>query len=159
MTYKDRMRVPTRSLPARFLRLGFRRQALLVEASSSLAAARIQLALFPFSRVARRIGSFAAPVGAEAEGQSFAGGAPAALEIAWAVRAAARRVPFRALCLEQAIAARSMLCRRGIATILHLGAGMNETNQLSAHAWLEAAGARVTGYPVASHIVEVGSFR
>ena len=62
---------------------------------------------------------------------------------------AARYVPFKAVCLPQAMAARVMLKRRGVESVMHFGAAKGTEKPLDAHAWLDAAGVEVTGYPVA----------
>jgi hypothetical protein len=67
-------------------------------------------------------------------------------------------VPFKAVCLPQAMAARIMLGRRGVASALHFGAAKGETKPLDAHAWLDAAGVKVTGYPVALRFAEIACF-
>ena len=67
-------------------------------------------------------------------------------------------MPFRAVCLPQAMAARIMLSRRGIASVLHFGAAKGKEQPIDAHAWLDAAGVEVTGYPVATEIAESASF-
>jgi transglutaminase-like putative cysteine protease len=131
---------------------------LVVEAIASLAAARLILARQPFSRVAAKLGTFSAAGPVLSQEDLPARGTRVAREIGWAVRAAAPWMPFRAVCLEQAIAARAMLRRRGIPSALHLGAGPDESHDLAAHAWLDAGGAKVTGYPVAPNIVEIGCF-
>src|SRR5271157_1108030 len=41
--------------------------------------------------------------------------------VRWAVGAAARRVPWRAVCFHQGLAAHQMLCRAGVPTELHYG--------------------------------------
>ncbi len=48
----------------------------------------------------------------------------------------ARYVPWRSKCLEQAIASKLMLRRRGYASLLHLGV-KKEKGAIIAHAWLE----------------------
>jgi len=48
----------------------------------------------------------------------------------------AGRVPWRAKCLEQALAAKMMLRRRKIANELYLGVKQEE-NKMLAHAWLQ----------------------
>jgi hypothetical protein len=45
-----------------------------------------------------------------------------AREIGWAVTTGARHVPFRAVCLPQALAARMMLKRRRVPSVIHFGA-------------------------------------
>jgi hypothetical protein len=79
-------------------------------------------------------------------------------EIGWAVTRAARVVPFRAVCLPQAIAARLMLDRRRLSSVLRLGAGKGSQKPLDAHAWLDAAGVHVTGYPIPPGLAEVACF-
>jgi hypothetical protein len=74
------------------------------------------------------------------------------------VTRAARYVPFRAVCLPQAMAARLMLKRRGIASTMHFGAAKGEAKPLDAHAWLDAAGVEVTGFPVAEKFAEIACF-
>jgi hypothetical protein len=81
----------------------------------------------------------------------------------WAVTRAARHVPFSAVCLPQAMAARIMLKRRGVDSVLHFGAriGQDKIGQdkpIDAHAWLDAAGVEVTGYPVANTFAEIACF-
>jgi hypothetical protein len=74
------------------------------------------------------------------------------------VTRAARYVPFKAVCLPQAMAARVMLARRGVASIMHFGAARGREKPLDAHAWLDAAGIEVTGYPVPHELVEIACF-
>ena len=69
-----------------------------------------------------------------------------------------RYVPFKAVCLPQAMAARIMLGRRGVASVLHFGAAKGKDRPIDAHAWLDAAGVEVTGYPVAAQFAEVACF-
>lgn len=67
-------------------------------------------------------------------------------------------MPFRTACLQQAIAARAMLRRRGIGSVLRLGVGDPSGALLEAHAWLDAGALAVTGYPVDRALTEVGCF-
>ena len=78
--------------------------------------------------------------------------------IGWAVTRSARYVPFKAVCLPQAMAARIMLRRRGVRSVLHFGAAKGKEKPLDAHAWLDAAGVEVTGYPVAANFAEIACF-
>jgi len=52
------------------------------------------------------------------------------------------------------MAARIMLKRRGVGSVLHFGAAKGENKPFDAHAWLDAAGVEVTGYPVAKNFAE-----
>jgi Transglutaminase-like superfamily len=67
------------------------------------------------------------------------------LAVRTAVSTAARNVPWNAVCLPQAMAAKAMLTRRGCGSSFHLGAGFNAQGQLIAHAWLVAGGTIVVG--------------
>jgi Transglutaminase-like superfamily len=62
-----------------------------------------------------------------------------------AVTIAARNVPWNAMCLPQALAAKAMLARRGCGSALHLGATFDSNGKLIAHAWLVADGQVVVG--------------
>jgi hypothetical protein len=138
-----------------------RQRALLVEAVACLLAARLGLIFIPFPRLARRIGNFVPPTDARVV-TSQAAPAPdqarLAKDIGWAVTRAARYVPFKAVCLPQAMAARVMLKRRGVKSVMHFGAAKGTDKPLNAHAWLDAAGIEVTGYPVAQNFAEIACF-
>lgn len=62
-----------------------------------------------------------------------------------AVATAARNVPWNAVCLPQALAAKVMLARRGCGSTFHLGATFDSSGKLIAHAWLTADGEVVVG--------------
>jgi hypothetical protein len=74
------------------------------------------------------------------------------------VTRSARYVPFKAVCLPQAMAARVMLKRRGVASVLHFGAARGQAKPFDAHAWLDADGVEVTGYPAAKDFTEIACF-
>ena len=124
-------------------------------------AARLALIFIPFPRLARHLGSFVPPADARAA-QAAIETAPdqarLAEDIGWAVTRAARYVPFKAVCLPQAMAARVMLKRRGVQSVMHFGAAKGTDKPLDAHAWLDAAGVKVTGYPVAENFAEIACF-
>jgi hypothetical protein len=151
-----------RRLLRRFGELDNRRRALLAEAVGCLFAARLALNFIPFPRLARQLGTFVRPADARVT-QAGAEMAPddqarLAEDIGWAVTRAARYVPFKAVCLPQAMAARVMLERRGVKSVMHFGAAKGTDKPLDAHAWLDAAGVEVTGYPVARSFVEIACF-
>lgn len=62
-----------------------------------------------------------------------------------AVTTAARNVPWNAVCLPQAMAAKAMLARRGCGSAVHFGATFDANGKLIAHAWLVAGGTTVIG--------------
>jgi hypothetical protein len=144
-----------------FRQVGWRRRALIAEAAVWLALARLALTLIPFPTLARRLGSFVPPADprvAAAGGATTEAAARLAREISWAVTRGAAHAPFAAVCLPQAMAARIMLRRRGVASAMHFAAARGEGSGLDAHAWLDAAGVKVTGYPVVARLVEVACF-
>jgi len=67
------------------------------------------------------------------------------LRVRTAVTVAARNVPWKAVCLPQAMAAKAMLARRGCGSSLHLGANFDGHSKLTAHAWLVAGRTVVVG--------------
>ena len=143
----------------RFAQVGSRRRALVVEAVTWLLLARLALILVPFPKLARRIGTFVPPADPRvAHAAASRDDSRIAEDISWAVTRAARHVPFKAVCLPQAMAARVMLKRRGVASVMHFGAAKGEAKPLNAHAWLDAAGVEVTGYPVAANFAEIACF-
>ena len=144
---------------ATFRSLDHKRLALLAEAAVCLLLARVIVRFVPFSRVAPRLGVFRRPTDSRDPSQPAPQAhARLAAEIGWAVTRAARVVPFRAVCLPQAYAARLMLDRRRISSVLRLGAAKGAEQPLDAHAWLDAAGVRVTGYPSSPGLTEVARF-
>jgi len=62
-----------------------------------------------------------------------------------AVTTAARNVPWNAVCLPQAMAAKAMLARRGCGSVFHLGAAFDPNGKLIAHAWLMVGDTVVVG--------------
>ena len=123
-------------LPLKFLARPPARRWLLCEAALALALARLLIAAVPFRIVARWLAL--APQTGPCDGQLAAA-------VCRAVETAARHVPFQALCLPQAVAAKAMLARRGCGTTLHLGAGLTSPGTMAAHAWLEAGGQVIIG--------------
>ena len=153
---------PLRTIPRKLNRLARAepaRRGLLVEAVFWLLLARLALLAIPFPLLARRFGRFVPPQNSGTRALSQTGQIEAAEKVGWAVTRAANHVPFRAVCLPQAIAAKAMLSRRGVKSVLHFGAAKgDEEKPLATHAWLDAAGVEVTGYPVAHQFVEIGCF-
>jgi hypothetical protein len=64
--------------------------------------------------------------------------------LAWAVQAAARRIP-GASCLTQALALQYLLARAGESAEVHIGVAKDDARGFEAHAWLEHRGAILVG--------------
>ncbi|WP_371998949.1 lasso peptide biosynthesis B2 protein (plasmid) [Tistrella mobilis] len=75
------------------------------------------------------------------------------------VAVAARKVPFKAVCLPQALAGQSMLRRRGVPVEIVYGVKRDtETGGIAAHAWLEYRGCGFLGQEVAPDHTEIARF-
>ncbi|HEY6926855.1 MAG TPA: lasso peptide biosynthesis B2 protein [Steroidobacteraceae bacterium] len=141
-----------------------RRIALLLEALAWLFVLRLAISHLPFRLIAARVGTCVEPEDDRVRQILTRPPDPTSVLMArtvgWAVACSARKLPFSTACLHQAIAARRMLNRRHVATVLHLGASCESgfAEPLEAHAWLEAAGAEITGYPAARKFVAIASF-
>jgi len=143
----------------RFARLPVAKKVLVVEASIWLALARVALLVVPFRHLAERFGSVANPQAVPSPSSLSEPQKATARDVSWAVTRAARYVPFRAVCLPQAIAAKAMLDRREVASTMHFGVKKPDGGAaLMAHAWLDAGMIEVTGYPVEEGFVEVVRF-
>lgn len=140
---------------ARLVSLPAAERRLLAEAAASLLIARLVLGLLPF-RWALRIFRVS-PDGAVAGGGRIA--ASEAEDVGRAIGRAARHVPFRAVCLQQAFAAVRMLRRRGLAATVHLGVTRKAgRGNLEAHAWSRCGDVMVTGAATASDFTAVAAF-
>lgn len=112
---------------------------LVAEAVFALGVAAFAVAVLPFRRIA--VAAARDLVGAAA------GEADRERQVAlvrWAVAACARRVPWRAKCFEQALAAQWMLSRRRVPSSLHYGVAKGE-DMLIAHVWLRSGSLDVIG--------------
>lgn len=127
----------------RFSQMPSARKRLLCEALVSLATARIVMACVPFRRIAAWLGTSGAesPAGATPEETRMAEG------VGWAVEVMGKRVPWDGRCLAQALAATSMLRRRGVEGTVSFGVREGESRNFDAHAWLRVGSHIVTGGP------------
>lgn len=135
---------------ARLRALSPRERGLLAEALISLWLASLAVALLPF----RTLGRWATgPSSAKPSSDERA----VIASVGWAVRAGARRAPFRAKCFEQGLAACLMLRRRGVNATLHYGAAREREN-LVAHVWVTADDRDVIGCENKSEFAELVRF-
>ncbi len=85
--------------------------------------------------------------------------------VIWAIDRAAKRSPFRSLCFERGFAAKRMLDRRGIASILYYGVAYDEHDAIEAHVWVIADGLDICGaahahrYAVLAQFPDAGTDR
>lgn len=113
---------------------------LALEATIALGAAAFAIAVFPFRRIAaaaaRRVTD--GDAGEEERARHVR-------RVRWAVTACARRMPWRAKCFEQGLAAQWMLGRRRIFSTLHYGIAKAPDRGLIAHVWLRSGALDVVG--------------
>lgn len=135
-------------LVAKFWLLEPRRRALLIEAAANLALASAALFLLPFRR-AIRLGSV--KLASDHRHRSD--------DIVWAIEAAARRLPWRIVCIHKGIAAQRMLRRSGIDAVLHYGARHHGgESRLQAHVWVSVGGEIVIGGEEAPRFAEIAAY-
>ena len=123
----------------RIPRLTLSEAVTLTEALVLCTFASIMLRVLQFSSVARRLGQHMA----ESPAQGLPANRTAIRRIMWAISVAARLLPWKPVCLPQAVTAQWMLRRRGIQSTLYLGTDL--TNHYAAHAWVRAGRIIVTG--------------
>ena len=82
------------------------------------------------------------------------------INLSIAVARAGKRSPWRTQCFEQALAAKLMLRRRHLPSIIYFGIKKSEPSigKLRAHAWLDCNGLRITGGNQISHFTVLGCF-
>jgi len=111
---------------------------ILAEAICSLAIASLAIATLRFKtieRLSRQASATRPPLAEDRKAIAC---------VAWAVKAAALRAPFRAKCFEQGLATLWMLRRRGVKATLHYGAAQKD-DELVAHVWVTAGDYEVVG--------------
>jgi hypothetical protein len=136
---------------SRFFALPARERLRTCEAALFLLVVRVALAVLRLPRMLRLFG-----IAQGATGSGRIDPDQAAL-VGRAVVRAARHVPFRAVCLQQAFAALLMLHRRGLAATVHFGV-LRDGSALKAHAWSQCGGVPVTGTAAARAFTLVGVF-
>ena len=122
--------------------------AMVAEATLALGMARLVILTLPFRRYARWLSK---------PDQRDPAPETALRQVRWAVELAARNVPWNAVCLPQALAAKALLYRRGYSSTLHLGV-QQANSELKAHAWLEANGVIVVGIRGMPGMTRMASF-
>jgi hypothetical protein len=119
-------------------------QQLVVEAILLLATAALLIAVLPFRHVGRLAGRPVAGTLLSERERTVA-----VRRIRWAIVVCAGRVPWRAACFQQSLAAQWMLRRRGVASVLYYGAAPDREFGLAAHVWVMVDQAGVVGHEIA----------
>jgi hypothetical protein len=142
--------MPIRPKLTSFLRLRGADRFLICEAIFALGSARAMVLLVPFRFLAKWLAR--APDTDRRDDELIR-------RVRTAVTVAARNVPWNAVCLPQAMAAKAMLARRGHGSALHFGAAIEAGGGISAHAWLTAGEVVVVGaegMQRVSHLARLG---
>jgi len=124
-----------------FLRLSAANRWLVVEATLLTALARLAILAIPFRWIAPWLGRHAEVTNDATEVES----PPILNRVGWAVQLVGRHTPWQSKCLVQAITARLMLGRRGLAGTIYLGLAKDPDGQMKAHAWLRSGDTIITG--------------
>jgi len=109
---------------------------LLVRALCLVVAFRIALRVMDWSRIRA--------LAARSEGRSAALAKLPPVRLAWAVRAAARRVP-GATCLTESFALNHLLAKAGHAAEIRIGVARSQQGGLDSHAWVVCHGKVLVG--------------
>ena len=129
-------------------RLSKERKRLLLRAAAVLTASSTAVAVLPFRR-AIRFGSV----------QLGSPNASSVEDLAWAVQAVSRRLPWRTVCIQRGLAVQRMLRAAGIDAILHYGARQSSGNgKLEAHVWVSVHGRTVIGGEEAPQFALLASY-
>jgi hypothetical protein len=126
------------------------RKRLALEAAWNLLRARI-LTLMPATYYSPALGSLIEGEPSDPPFPDDTAGAAEAAEIGHVVDVVGRSLPFRTLCLQQAIAVRRMLSRREIPAIVYLGIARDSADRAqaelgrAAHAWVTVGSRVVSG--------------
>lgn len=75
-----------------------------------------------------------------------------------AIRRVARHVPWKSVCLDQAMAAQRMLSRRRLSSTLYFGMEKSLNGEWNAHAWVRCGSEWVIGYEPERHFTVVGTY-
>jgi hypothetical protein len=105
---------------------------LYLEVLFTLVYARIMTLFYPFKKVARKMAN---SLKTRSESQNSEEALGRAIKLSQITKSLSKKVPFRALCFEQALCMQLLLQRRGFYSEIHFGLKTKE-DQLAAHAWL-----------------------
>jgi len=131
---------------------------MVAEAAIWLLLCVLALRLLPFRVVVRLFIGRGEKVGTMLPPPSAPLASPVPWRVARAVTRASERVPFHALCLPQAMAAKIMLRCRSHDTILHLSVQMGQEAGIAAHAWLTLENICIVGGGIPADQVEIARF-
>lgn len=145
--------LPVVTIMRKYWRLPKHDRLLLLEATILLAVAAMAIGILPF----RLVGRLAALLPSRQKPSRDMSEA-IVQRIRWALGSCASRVPWRAMCFQQGLAAQLMLRRRGIPSVLYYGAAPDDQRGLSAHVWVRFDDIEVVGGDIASRFAVLTTF-
>lgn len=149
----NRVSARTGTLVRKWLRLSWSDRLLLGEAVAALAVASLAIAILRFRTIALIAGWIAGEEVPEPEYRRSL-----ARRVRWAVKACSNRVPWRAVCFQQGLAAQWMLRRRGVASTLYYGATPDAVTGLATHVWVRDGNTDVIGCEIADKFAVLAAF-
>lgn len=153
---------PIRRIGA-FIRAPAMYKLLALEAAWELLRARL-LTLLPATAYTPELGRLVETSPPQVSAPVNLAGRSEAAAIGHVVGVVGRCMPFRALCLQQAIAVRRMLNRRGIPAMVYLGISRDQSDRIradlgrAAHAWVTVGSRVVSGEGVLEKYAVVARF-
>jgi len=132
--------------------LGWRDRFLLAEAATSLTSAWLAVRLLPFRKLMASLREAPQSEASEDEIETEIS------RVKWAIRASARRLPWRIVCFQEGLAMYRMLRRRSIASVLHYGVRPGDETGLKAHVWVTRKSRSLIGGEEAKDFVCLASF-
>lgn len=120
----------------KFIALSYWKKLLFLEALMTQLITGFMLKILTFKRITRIVGNPSIPVKTIPQQLLF--------DIGEAVRTSGHLVPWKNKCMVSSLAARRMLNRRGIPSVLSLGVSSTGNEKMSAHAWLTCCSFEIT---------------
>lgn len=115
-----------------FKRIPFRVKLISIEAIFLMALSRFYILFIPFRSVASLMGKPMHETVEEIDPDLLT----VARQITWLIEKMSKYTPWESKCLVKALTGQRMLKKRRIPCTLYLGMAKDNTNKLSAHAWL-----------------------
>jgi hypothetical protein len=137
----------------KLLRLRWNDWVLLLRALVMLTYASFLIAFIPFAKVCKTAEKLVSGRAPDLDER-----ARIIEKIRWAILAVARRVPWKAVCFQQALAAQIMLRHRGIDSTLFYGAAPNLDEGMSAHVWVRDGDTFVIGGEIAANFAILATY-
>lgn len=127
----------------KFCQLPRDEKVILLEAFIWLLKTKVEIFLFPFRKIAPRMGKHMKETPREGQAQHT----QALFLIRQAINRVSRHIPWKSSCLVRSIAGKGMLKRRKIPFTLYLGLIRDQKRgkNLNAHAWLRSGNIILTG--------------